>query len=92
MALSLNINAGVVVPLLDGELLVVHMIGWSRYILKTHDTADLNGNLAGFRAVLNYYQDKTHKVPPSKKLDRLIRLEKEGKLENELSALMKKKT
>jgi hypothetical protein len=88
---TLNLDADLLTPIMkeEPELMIIHTIGWSRYVLKTQDTNTARGNLAGIRAVLKYYSEATHKVAPSKRLDKLVKLEKEGKLEEEVSRLVK---
>jgi hypothetical protein len=88
---SISVHTDVIEPLMNnGDLMILHMIGYARYTMEKGDTAHLACNLAGYRAVLNYYSDASHKAPKVAALDRFVKLDKEGKLEEEIAMLLKK--
>lgn len=95
---SLNLNTDVV-PMISQApedsavaptLMMLYMVGWSRYILATGDKSELAGNLAGYRAVLKYYLDPLHGMTTNEKLDHYAKLQKDGKLEEAVGLLYKK--
>ena len=82
---TIEINAEVL-PFLgkekNAELLMTFMGGWTRYALtdEAGGTDVVQGNLAGLRSVIHVY-DKVGGCAKDKELDKLVKLEKEGKLE-----------
>ncbi|WP_343748458.1 hypothetical protein [Fluviicola sp.] len=64
----------------NSELLIVFMGGWTRYALQNEYTTDaLQCNLAGVQSMIKVY--KTGKLKKDKKMDELVKLEADGKLE-----------
>lgn len=64
----------------NSDLLVIFMGGWTRYALQNEYTTDaLQCNLAGVQSMIKVY--KTGKLKKDKKMDELVKLEADGKLE-----------
>lgn len=72
----------------NSELLVVFMGGWTRYALQNEYTTDaLQCNLAGVLSMIKVY--KAGKLKKDKKMDELVKLEADGKLESWLKDQIK---
>lgn len=64
----------------NSDLLAIFMGGWTRYALQNEYTTDaLQCNLAGVQSMIKVY--KTGKLKKDKKMDELVKLEADGKLE-----------
>lgn len=73
----------------NGDLLVVFMGGWTKYALQNEYTKDeIPCNLAGLQSMIKVY--KTGKLKKDKKMDELVELEAEGKLETFVKEKIKK--
>lgn len=62
------------------ELLLLYMGGWSRYVIQTKDTTGRKGNYAGLKTVVSAYK-KGNGYQKDPEMDKLVKLEQEGKLE-----------
>lgn len=72
------------------ELLFVFMGGWTRYCLQNNYSKDvIQGHLAGFKSVIDVYQKM--KLKKNKKIEKLIKLDSQGKLETYIRANFNKK-
>lgn len=72
----------------NSELLIVFMGGWTRYALQNEYTTDaLQCNLAGVMSMIKVY--KAGKLKKDKKMDELVKLEADGKLESWLKDQIK---
>lgn len=82
---SVELNADML-PFLGSEdhaeLMLTFMGGWTRYALTDKDGGKdkLQGNLAGLRSIIKVYKD-VGGVKKHKDIDKLVKLEKDGKLE-----------
>lgn len=78
---TLEINANVLTfNKKNNELIVFFMAGWIKYSLENEYSKDvLQGNLAGIRCAMKIYE--AGGLKKDKNMKRLIKLEKEGKLE-----------
>jgi hypothetical protein len=76
----------------QAELLLTFMGGWTRYALTDKDGGKdaVQGNLAGLRSVIKVYRD-VGGVKKNKEVDKLVKLEKDGKLEDWVKEKLKKK-
>jgi len=63
------------------ELLMSFMGGWTKYVLETGDTTQLKGNLAGVQSAIRVYKNNTKNLKKDKKMEELIKISDEGKLE-----------
>lgn len=72
----------------NSELLIVFMGGWAKYALQNEYTTDaLQCNLAGVQSMIKVY--KTGKLKKDKKMDELVKLDADGKLETWLKGQIK---
>lgn len=72
----------------NNDLLVVFMGGWTKYVLENEYSKDeFQGNLAGIRSMIKLY--KTGSLKKDKKMQELVDLDAEGKLEDWLKQNLK---
>lgn len=72
----------------NSELLIIFMGGWTKYALQNEYTTDaLQCNLAGVLSMIKVY--KAGKLKKDKKMDELVKLEADGKLESWLKDQIK---
>lgn len=72
----------------NSDLLIIFMGGWTKYALQNEYTTDvLQCNLAGVMSMIKVY--KTGKLKKDKKMDELVKLETDGKLESWLKDQIK---
>ncbi len=68
------------------EFLMIFMGGWTRYALQNPDSVNsLKGNLAGLESIIKVYK-QGQSVSRDKKVDTIIKLQEEGKLEDWIKA------
>ncbi len=73
----------------NSDLLVVFMCGWTKYALQNEYTKDeVPCNLAGLQSMIKVY--KTGKLKKDKKMDELVAMDTEGKLEAWVKEKLKK--
>ena len=72
-------------------LLLVYMAAYAKYALNTNDSDESNRNLAGFHEALAYYKNPAFHATRTKRLDKLVQLQAEGRLDEEVSPLSKLK-
>jgi len=80
---SIEIGSGVT-KLADknNNLLIVYMAGYTKYVLENASDSDKNRpKIAGVKAVLEKYKSDSS-LKKDKALDKLVQLEKDGKLED----------
>lgn len=65
-----------------GDCLIVFMGAWAKYVIETKDKNNqLKGNLSGVQAVIKFYKKNESDLAKSKEVQKYIKLEKKGKLE-----------
>jgi hypothetical protein len=88
---TIELNA-YVVELCDKnkEFIMLFMGGWTRYALQNPDSVNsLNGNMAGLESIIKVYK-QGQGVSRDKKVEKIIQLQAEGKLEDWLKEQIKK--
>lgn len=65
-----------------GECLVIFMGGWSKYAIESQKYKDnFGGNLAGTKAVIQFYKANIEELGKNKEIEKLIKLDDENQLE-----------
>jgi hypothetical protein len=71
------------------EFVMLFMGGWTRYALQNPDSVNsIKGNMAGLESILKVYK-QGQGVSRDKKVEKIIKLQDEGKLENWLKDQLK---
>lgn len=74
------------------DLLIGFLCGWTKYALETKNCADkLKGNLAGIEHAINMYQKNKDVLPKDKNIEKYIKLQSKGKLEEEIAKILNSK-
>ncbi len=72
------------------EFIMLFMGGWTRYALQNPDSVNsLNGNMAGLESIINVYK-QGQGVSRDKKVEKIIKLQEEGELEDWVKDQIKK--
>lgn len=83
---TININFDVVnVSKTNQDLLFPFMMGWAKYALENNYSKDnLEGNIAGVKAVVKFYEDNKKLLKKDKAVEKYKKLIEDNKLEEEL--------
>lgn len=77
----ISIDPEVVPESIDKKYMVVFMAGWAKRDIQTKDYKNnLEGNLAGVRAIIKFYQNNKKTLGKDKAIEKYIKLDKKGKL------------
>ncbi len=77
----INMNQEVVPECIDIKYMVVFMAGWAKRDIQTTDYKnDLEGNLAGVRAIVKLYKNNKKSLGKDKAVEKYMKLDKKGKL------------
>ncbi len=74
----------------SSEFVALFMGGWAKYYYATNDKDEFACNMAGVKSVVDYYKSDKG-IPKNAFMDKLVAIDKEGKLKKWLSEEMKKK-
>ena len=74
----------------SSEFVALFMGGWAKYYYDTNDKNELACNLAGVKSVLDFYKSDKG-VPKNAFMDKVVAIDKGGKLKKWVIAEMKKK-
>ncbi|WP_196886504.1 hypothetical protein [Aureivirga sp. CE67] len=71
------------------DLLMAFLGGWTKYAIETKKYEDeINGNLAGFDALIQYYETNKSLIGKKKKIEKIMKLKKKGKLKDKIISEM----
>lgn len=81
-AFTIELMEGIV-PYADcGDCLMMFLGGWSRYMIQTRDFDNkFKGNLAGTETVIAFYKENKKALGKNKEIEKLIKLQEKGSLE-----------
>jgi len=90
--ISIDVNADVLMKFCgkNGELLMSFMGGYTKLALENKDITKLQGDLAGVKAMVYKYKSDAGRVK-DKAMENLVKLDKEGKLEDWVKTDFEKK-
>ncbi len=88
---KLEVRQDVVTFISSPDLLMGFLCGWTKYSLETKNYTDkLKGNLAGIENAIDIYQKNKSILPKDKNIEKYIKLQSKGKLEEEIAKILKK--
>lgn len=71
------------------DLLMIFLSGWTQYALTSDKKENLRGNLRGIEAVIAFYKKNNGVIQKDKNVDKYIKLQEKGKLEEEIQKQLK---
>ena len=73
------------------EMLIAFLGGWTKYSLETKDYSNqLKGNIAGIENAIFVYNKNKKIIGKDKNIEKYIKLQSKGKLENEIAKILAK--
>lgn len=87
----LEIREDIVSFVRNADMLMAFLGGWAKYSLETRDFSNqLKGNLAGIENVIYVYIKNKNVIGKDKNIEKYIKLQSKGKLEEELAKILSK--
>ncbi|MCQ2285029.1 MAG: hypothetical protein MJZ57_09025 [Bacteroidales bacterium] len=74
----------------DGNLMLLFLGGWAKQTIENkYDLSLVDGNLAGLRTVINYYNKYQKVLGKNKEIEKLVQMESKGTLEEFVRSVVK---
>jgi len=88
---KIGIQPEIVTFVSNPEMLMAFLGGWTKYSLETSDFSnELKGNIAGIENVIFVYNKNKKIIGKDKNIEKYIKLQSKGKLENEIAKILVK--
>ena len=70
----------------NGDLLLLYIGGWAKHSINNPDASDVDGSMAGFETVINYYQKYKDSIGKNKGVEDIIKMKNKGALRQHIES------
>lgn len=70
----------------NGDLLLLYIGGWAKHSINNPDASDVDGSMAGFETVINYYQKYKDSIGKNKGVEDIIKMKNKGTLRQHIES------
>ena len=70
----------------NGDLLLLYIGGWAKHSINNPDASDVDGSMAGFETVINYYQKYRDSIGKNKGVEDIIKMKNKGTLRQHIES------
>ena len=89
--LKIVVHPEIVTFVSNPEMLMAFLGGWTKYSLETRDYSNqLKGNITGIENAIFVYNKNKKIIGKDKNIEKYIKLQSKGKLENEIAKILAK--
>ncbi|MBP5400794.1 MAG: hypothetical protein J6Y35_04110 [Bacteroidales bacterium] len=74
----------------NGDLLLLYIGGWAKHSINNPDASDVDGSMAGYETVIDYYLKYKDSLGKIKGVEDMIKMKNKGTLRQHVESSMKK--